>query len=386
MKDKKSTALRANDFLRNFAEEDVSFEEVCYAEAADYAETACYAGGDDFAEEEFIDKEAYCAEEDDCAEEDFSDEELISSRGNSGRKGDAGDEAFFDGEAVTGHSNRESSLSYDENPLSQYLREMGSHDLLSAEEMRELTVKARAGDKAARDRLVEGNLRLVVSIAKRYWYTDMDLQDLIQEGNVGLMKAVDKFDPDKGCKFSTYASYWIRQTIGRSILDQDKFIRIPVHQCEQLSKLFKTYRRLKSLYGTNPTDEELAQAMGITAVKVKELMGFMFSMSSLNEPKGDEEDAEMGDFISDENAEDPFDHAYQSFQQELIAGVLATLEPRQAMILRLRFGFTNGKIYTLEEVGKRLGITRERVRQIEQKAIRILHSPQYIRILRTACA
>lgn len=287
-----------------------------------------------------------------------------------------------DAPATENSPRRKPTLVYNVNHVKQYLGEMGGYDMLSPEEVQSLAVRVRAGDEAAAARLTEGNLRLVVSIARRYRYAGMDLMDLIEEGNIGLMKAVRKYDPAKGYRFSTYASWWIRQGITRAIADQDLTIRIPAHMSEHIGRLRRAESRLRQLLEMEPTDEELAEEMGVTAARVRYLKGVVRSTVSLESPVGEDEDSQMGWFLADDDAEDPFDRAFLSILRDLIAQILDDFQPREQMVIRLRFGFDNGKIYTLEEVGRVLGITRERVRQIEQKTLRLLGHPKYARLLR----
>lgn len=251
-----------------------------------------------------------------------------------------------------------------------YLREIGKIPLLSAEEELDLAQKVVAGDKRAKDKMAEANMRLVVSIAKRYVGRGLDLLDLIQEGNTGLLRAVEKFDPDKGFKFSTYATWWIRQAITRAIADQARVIRIPVHMVETINKLLRTQRRLTQELNREPTNEEIAAAMEIEVEKVEHIMKIKQEISSLDASiRDDEEDSVLSDFIEDEDTISPEESANNQILKEQIKSVLRTLTEREQKIISLRFGLEDGKQHTLEEVGTIFGVTRERIRQIEAKAI-----------------
>ncbi len=262
-----------------------------------------------------------------------------------------------------------------DDPVKVYLKDIGKVALLSGEEEAELAEKMMQGDEAAKKRLSEANLRLVVSIAKRYVGRGMHLLDLIQEGNLGLMKAVEKFDYTKGFKFSTYATWWIRQAITRAIADQARTIRIPVHMVETINKLIKVSRQLLQELGREPSPEEIAQAMGITVEKVVEIQTIAQDPVSLETPIGEEEDSNLGTFIEDEKSASPSDVvAFAMLKKQLIL-ILDTLTPREEKVLRLRYGIDDGKPRTLEEVGKEFNVTRERIRQIEAKALRKLRHP-----------
>ncbi len=262
-----------------------------------------------------------------------------------------------------------------EDPVRMYLKEIGKVPLLSAEEEIKLAQRMEQGDESAKKRLAEANLRLVVSIAKRYVGRGMLFLDLIQEGNLGLIKAVDKFDYTKGYKFSTYATWWIRQAITRSIADQARTIRIPVHMVETINKLIRVSRQLLQENGREPTPDEIAEEMGITVEKVREILKIAQEPVSLETPIGEEEDSHLGDFIPDDDAPAPAEAAAFSMLKEQLVEVLSTLTDREQKVLKLRFGLEDGRARTLEEVGKEFEVTRERIRQIEAKALRKLRHP-----------
>lgn len=262
-----------------------------------------------------------------------------------------------------------------DDPVRMYLKEIGKVPLLSADEERELAERMANGDEEAKKRLCEANLRLVVSIAKRYVGRGMLFLDLIQEGNLGLIKAVDKFDYTKGYKFSTYATWWIRQAITRSIADQARTIRIPVHMVETINKLIRVSRQLLQTYGREPTPEEIAVEMGLSVEKVREIQKIAQEPVSLETPIGEEEDSHLGDFIPDEDVPAPAEAAAFSMLKEQLIEVLDTLTEREQKVLKLRFGLEDGRARTLEEVGKEFEVTRERIRQIEAKALRKLRHP-----------
>ncbi|MBP3697618.1 MAG: RNA polymerase sigma factor RpoD [Clostridia bacterium] len=262
-----------------------------------------------------------------------------------------------------------------DDPVKVYLKEIGRVPLLTAEEEIELAIRISDNDKQAKQRLAEANLRLVVSIAKRYVGRGMQFLDLIQEGNLGLIKAVDKFDYTKGFKFSTYATWWIRQAITRAIADQARTIRIPVHMVETINKVKKTNSQLLHKNGRDPTAEEIAAELDMPVDKVREILRVAQEPVSLETPIGEEEDSHLGDFIPDDDAPAPADAASMLLLKEQLNDVLRTLTPREAKVLALRFGLEDGHPHTLEEVGSEFGVTRERIRQIEAKALRKLRHP-----------
>ena len=269
-----------------------------------------------------------------------------------------------------------------EDPVRMYLKEIGKVPLLSAEEEIELAKKMEQGDENAKKRLAEANLRLVVSIAKRYVGRGMLFLDLIQEGNLGLIKAVEKFDYRKGYKFSTYATWWIRQAITRAIADQARTIRIPVHMVETINKLIRVSRQLLQELGREPTPEEIAEEMDMPVDRVREILKSSQEPVSLETPIGEEEDSHLGDFIQDDNVPVPADAAAFTLLKEQLVEVLGTLTEREQKVLRLRFGLDDGRARTLEEVGKEFNVTRERIRQIEAKALRKLRHPSRSRKLK----
>ena len=269
-----------------------------------------------------------------------------------------------------------------EDPVRMYLKEIGKVPLLSAEEEIELAKKMEQGDENAKKRLAEANLRLVVSIAKRYVGRGMLFLDLIQEGNLGLIKAVEKFDYRKGYKFSTYATWWIRQAITRAIADQARTIRIPVHMVETINKLIRVSRQLLQELGREPSPEEIAEEMDIPVERVREILKISQEPVSLETPIGEEEDSHLGDFIQDENVPVPADAAAFTLLKEQLDEVLGTLTEREQKVLRLRFGLDDSRARTLEEVGKEFNVTRERIRQIEAKALRKLRHPSRSRKLK----
>ena len=269
-----------------------------------------------------------------------------------------------------------------DDPVRMYLKEIGKVPLLSAEREKELAELMAEGDENAKNELVEANLRLVVSIAKRYVGKGMFFLDLIQEGNLGLMKAVDKFDFTKGFKFSTYATWWIRQAITRAIADQARTIRIPVHMVETIHKVSRYQRQMLQELGREPTAAEIGEKMGMSAERVREIMKIALDPVSLETPIGEEEDSHLGDFIPDDDTPAPDEAASATILREVIERELNTLTPREAHVIKLRFGLYDGRTRTLEEVGKEFDITRERIRQIESKALRKLRHPSRARHLR----
>ena len=261
------------------------------------------------------------------------------------------------------------------DPVRMYLKEIGRISLLTPQEEMELSVRVANGDEEAKNRLAESNLRLVVSIAKRYVGRGLLFLDLIQEGNIGLMKAVDKFDYDKGYKFSTYATWWIRQAITRALADQARTIRVPVHMVETINKMARIQRQLTLELNREPSEEEIAKKMGISVEKVRDVIKISQDPVSLETPIGEEDDSHLGDFVKDINTMTPEEYATNEILKEEIKAVLETLQEREQEVLELRFGLIDGTSHTLEEVGKRFNVTRERIRQIEAKALRKLRHP-----------
>lgn len=303
--------------------------------------------------------------------------EIIAEEGEEEPPADGGNVLLDDIEDLT--------LSKDikiNDPVRMYLKEIGRINLLTSDEEFEYARLAEQGDEYAKRMLAESNLRLVVSIAKRYVGRGMLFLDLIQEGNIGLMKAVDKFDPTKGYKFSTYATWWIRQAITRAIADQARTIRVPVHMVETINKLARVQRQLTQELNREPTDEEIAKKLGITIEKVREVYKISQDPVSLETPIGEEDDSHLGDFIKDERTMSPEEYATTEMLKEELSGVLLTLTDREEKVLRLRFGLDDGQCRTLEEVGQIFGVTRERIRQIEAKALRKLRHPSRSRKLK----
>ena len=268
------------------------------------------------------------------------------------------------------------------DPVRMYLKEIGKIPLLSADEETELAKKMTEGDEEAHNKMIEANLRLVVSIAKRYVGRGLPLLDLIQEGNLGLIKAVGKFDYTKGYKFSTYATWWIRQSISRAIADHARTIRIPVQMVETINRVSRATHELVQELGRDPSSAEIAQKLNMPVERVEEIMRAAQEPISLETPVGEEDDSHLGDFIQDEEASEPADAASYAMLREQLAGVLKTLTPREEKVLRLRYGLTDGKMHTLEEVGAEFDVTRERIRQIEAKALRKLRHPSRSKILK----
>ncbi len=268
------------------------------------------------------------------------------------------------------------------DPVRMYLKEIGKIPLLTPEEELELAKKMADGDEAAHQKMVEANLRLVVSIAKRYVGRGLPLLDLIQEGNLGLIKAVGKFDYTKGYKFSTYATWWIRQSISRAIADHARTIRIPVHMVETINRVSRASHELVQELGRDPSPQEIAKRLHLSVEKVEEIMRVSQEPISLETPVGEEDDSHLGDFIQDEDAYEPADAASYALLREQLADVLKTLTPREEKVLSLRYGLTDGKMHTLEEVGDEFKVTRERIRQIEAKALRKLRHPSRSKILK----
>ncbi|MDY4696371.1 RNA polymerase sigma factor RpoD [Selenomonas montiformis] len=324
--------------------------------------------------------------------QDLSPDEIDSMYDTFSRKGieiidDSNSEDQQDDEVEDKDEEVEIDLSVPEgvsidDPVRMYLKEIGRVPLLTAEEEVALAKRMQDGDEEAQKRLAEANLRLVVSIAKRYVGRGMLFLDLIQEGNLGLIKAVEKFDYTKGYKFSTYATWWIRQAITRAIADQARTIRIPVHMVETINKLIRVSRQLLQQLGREPVPEEIAKEMDISVERVREIMKIAQEPVSLETPIGEEEDSHLGDFIEDQDAPAPADAASFMLLKEQLEEVLDTLTPREEKVLRLRFGLDDGRARTLEEVGQNFGVTRERIRQIEAKALRKLRHPSRSRKLK----
>ncbi|HOP70314.1 MAG TPA: RNA polymerase sigma factor RpoD [Bacillota bacterium] len=317
--------------------------------------------------------------DEDAAEDDEADFDEDADDSETGDSDEA--EAKEDGKDTEIDLSVPEGIALDD-PVRMYLKEIGRVPLLTAEEEVELAKRMEMGDKEAKQRLIESNLRLVVSIAKRYVGRGMLFLDLIQEGNMGLIKAVEKFDYRKGYKLSTYATWWIRQAITRAIADQARTIRIPVHMVETINKLVRTSRQLLQELGREPTAEEIAEEMGLTPERVREIQKIAQEPVSLETPIGEEEDSHLGDFIEDQDALAPAEAASFVMLKEQIEEVLDTLNEREQRVLRLRFGLDDGKARTLEEVGREFGVTRERIRQIEAKALRKLRHPQRSKKLR----
>ena len=307
-------------------------------------------------------------------ENDFDEDLLLSDDADLHGELTGDPELVMDEEDIDLEASIPKGIAVDD-PVRMYLKEIGKVPLLSADEEIELAQRMEQGDEEAKKRLCEANLRLVVSIAKRYVGRGMLFLDLIQEGNLGLIKAVDKFDYRKGYKFSTYATWWIRQAITRSIADQARTIRIPVHMVETINKLIRVSRQLLQTYGREPSPEEIAVEMGLSVEKVREIQKIAQEPVSLETPIGEEEDSHLGDFIPDDDVPAPAEAAAFSMLKEQLVEVLDTLTEREQKVLKLRFGLEDGRARTLEEVGKEFDVTRERIRQIEAKALRKLRHP-----------
>ena len=313
------------------------------------------------------------------AEINFSPEQIeklydrLEANGIEIVENDIEDEAFD--ELTSGEPDLSYDMSLTDDPVKMYLREIGSIEMLSQEEEREIARRIAEGDEAAKKRLCEANLRLVVSIAKRYIGRGMPLLDLIQEGNMGLIKAVDKFDPSKGFKFSTYATWWIRQSVSRAIADQARIIRFPVHVVENINRVKKAQSHLLNENGQDPTVSEIAAYANLTEEKVLEIMRVSQDIVSLEAPIGEEGESHFGDTIKDETQADPEEVASDSMLREQIDSALNTLTPRERAVLRLRFGLEDGRNHSLEDVGAQFNVTRERIRQIQAKALRKLRHP-----------
>ncbi len=293
----------------------------------------------------------------------------------------AGEDTFSDEELAITADNVDA---FADDSVRMYLREIGKIPLLELEEEQELAKRAVEGDKRAKDKLAEANMRLVVSIAKRYGGRGLDFLDLIQEGNTGLLRAVEKFDPEKGFKFSTYATWWIRQAITRAIADQARTIRIPVHMVETINKVLRTTRRLTQEMNREPTNEEIAEAMGMEVEKIDYVMRIKQDIASLDASvgrDGDDEESVLGDFVEDSERDSPEDATANQILKEQIAEILTTLSEREQKIIRLRFGIGGGRPHTLEEVGNEFSVTRERIRQIEAKALSKLRKHKQTRRL-----
>ena len=295
--------------------------------------------------------------------------EIVSSEVNDDTEDDDDDD---DGIIINDSSNKDIEIN---DPVRMYLKEIGRINLLTSEEEYEYALQVEEGNEDAKRILAESNLRLVVSIAKRYVGRGMAFLDLIQEGNIGLMKAVEKFNPSKGYKFSTYATWWIRQAITRAIADQARTIRVPVHMVETINKLARVQRQLTQELNREPTDKELADKLGITEEKVREVVKISQEPVSLETPIGEEDDSHLGDFVPDERMMSPEEYATAELLKEELSSVLETLTEREEKVLKLRFGLDDGQCRTLEEVGQIFGVTRERIRQIEAKALRKMRHP-----------
>ena len=321
----------------------------------------------------------------DVLDDDYLDDDLLLDTDDEDDDDDEDELAARSGVVITKSGEIEVSESRNiptDDPVRMYFKEIGKVPLLTADEERELAIRIENGDEEAKKKLCESNLRLVVSIARRYLNRGLSFLDLIQEGNLGLIKAVEKFDYSKGYKFSTYATWWIRQAITRSIADQARTIRIPVHMVETINKLIRISRQLLQELGREPTAEEIAKEMGISVEKVREIKKISQDPVSLETPIGEEEDSHLGDFIPDEDIPSPVEAAAYSMLQKQLREVLDTLSEREKKVLILRFGLDDGRPRTLEEVGKEFNVTIERIRQIEAKALRKLRHPSRSKKLR----
>ena len=321
----------------------------------------------------------------DVLDDDYLDDDLLLDTDDEDDDDDEDELAARSGVVITKSGEIEVSESRNiptDDPVRMYFKEIGKVPLLTADEERELAIRIENGDEEAKKKLCESNLRLVVSIARRYLNRGLSFLDLIQEGNLGLIKAVEKFDYSQGYKFSTYATWWIRQAITRSIADQARTIRIPVHMVETINKLIRISRQLLQELGREPTAEEIAKEMGISVEKVREIKKISQDPVSLETPIGEEEDSHLGDFIPDEDIPSPVEAAAYSMLQKQLREVLDTLSEREKKVLILRFGLDDGRPRTLEEVGKEFNVTRERIRQIEAKALRKLRHPSRSKKLR----
>ena len=321
----------------------------------------------------------------DVLDDDYLDDDLLLDTDDEDDDDDEDELAARSGVVITKSGEIEVSESRNiptDDTVRMYFKEIGKVPLLTADEERELAIRIENGDEEAKKKLCESNLRLVVSIARRYLNRGLSFLDLIQEGNLGLIKAVEKFDYSKGYKFSTYATWWIRQAITRSIADQARTIRIPVHMVETINKLIRISRQLLQELGREPTAEEIAKEMGISVEKVREIKKISQDPVSLETPIGEEEDSHLGDFIPDEDIPSPVEAAAYSMLQKQLREVLDTLSEREKKVLILRFGLDDGRPRTLEEVGKEFNVTRERIRQIEAKALRKLRHPSRSKKLR----
>lgn len=336
-------------------------------------------------DDDFSDLEDFLLEHNLFSDEEILDDEIMEPNiDEDGRNG--GNDSFSEDEAYDGEEDEDSIIDIkNADPVRQYLHAIGSYPVLdSKEEEVELAKRVLEGDSDAKDELVQCNLKLVVSIAKHYVNRGLDFLDLIQEGNLGLMKAVDKFDYTKGFKFSTYATWWIRQAITRALADQARTIRIPVHMVETLNKINRTTRMLTQRLNREPTAEEISKELGgvWSAARIREIQQLALEPLSLEKPVGEEEDSQIGDFIEDKDNISPYDYANQSMESERIDEVLSQLTEREARIIRLRYGLEDGRTHTLEEVGKEFDVTRERIRQIEAKALKKLRHPARSNLLK----